>query len=508
MERLDFTEVSSYNPIEAAIHLNRYLTAKQYVAGKRVLDIACGEGYGSRLMKNWGAASVVGVDVSEEALAVANRYFSGEGITFMNHTAEELPFENDSFDVIVSFETIEHLDHPERFLQEIARVVRFDGVVLISCPNDPYYSKNDPQFSNPYHKHAFSFFDFQEMSQRYLGKDAAWYFGFGLSGFSTIPMKDIRLPEGPEGLPQKMTELFDHDYPKATALLRSERYLNYWNACYFLGVWGCDADHMEERAVFYPKEVYAAEESPIWTDIERWNKEYERKQRDAEQEQLYAKEYSDKLERECQEYRAKADACQALVCSLERQRNEADDARKHTEAEKEELVSQVAAAKECAEKLEHKCLEYRAKADACQALVCNLERQRNEADDDRKHTEAEKEELVSQVAAAKECTEKLEQKCLEYQEMLEDWERQLHVLRIEKERTSNLLKLAEEEKRLLWQRIDAYDHNIRNLDCDRWKAWDECTVLREELEGLRNAKAVKLVFLFWRIRDKIFRRKK
>lgn len=452
MERLDFTEASSYNQIEAAIHLNRYLTAKQYVAGKRVLDIACGEGYGSRLMKNWGAASVVGVDVSEEALAVANRYFSGEGIIFMNHTAEELPFENDSFDVIVSFETIEHLDHPERFLQEIARVVRFDGVVLISCPNDPYYSKNDPQFSNPYHKHAFSFFDFQEMSQRYLGKDTAWYFGFGLSGFSTIPMKDIRLPEDPEGLPQEMTELFDYDYPKATAMLRSERYLNYWNACYFLGVWGCDADQMEERAVFYPKEYYTAEESPIWTDIERWNKEYERKQRDAEQEQLYAKEYSDKLERECQEYRAKADACQALVCNLERQRNEADDARKHTEAEKEELVSQV--------------------------------------------------------AAAKECTEKLEQKCLEYQEMLEDWERQLHVLRIEKERTSNLLKLAEEEKRLLWQRIDAYDHNIRNLDCDRWKAWDECTVLREELEGLRNAKAVKLVFLFWRIRDKIFRRKK
>ena len=178
MERLDFTEVSSYNQIEAAIHLNRYLTAKQYVVGKRVLDIACGEGYGSRLMKNWGAASVVGVDVSEEALAVANRFFLCEGVTFMNHSAEELRFENDSFDVVVSFETIEHLDHPERFLQEIARVVKFDGVVLISCPNDPYYSQNDPQFSNPYHKHAFSFFDFKEMSERYLGKDAAWYFGF------------------------------------------------------------------------------------------------------------------------------------------------------------------------------------------------------------------------------------------------------------------------------------------------------------------------------------------
>lgn len=382
MERLDFTEASKYNPIEASIHLNRYLTAKQYVAGKRVLDIACGEGYGSKLMKDWGAASVVGVDVSDEALAVANRYFSGDGITFLNHTAEELPFDNDSFDVVVSFETVEHLDRPEKFIQEIARVVKFDGVVLVSCPNDPYYSKNDPAFSNPFHKHAFNFFDFKEMSERYLGRDASWYFGFGLSGFSTIPMKDIRLPEGKEGLPDNMLSLFDYECGKVTASVPFGNYLNYWNANYYLGIWGYDAAKMEERAVLYPKEFFAEDDSPIWTDIEHWKKEYEKEQREVERRQMLMQAHSDELERKYQENQA----------------------------------------------------------------------------------------------------------------MLEDRQKELHILMIEKERISNLLKLAEEEKRLIWQRIDAQQNQIRELG--------------GELDGLRNSKAVKLVFLFWRIRDKIFRRKK
>lgn len=401
MERLDFTEASKYNPIEASIHLNRYLTAKQYVAGKRVLDIACGEGYGSKLMKDWGAASVVGVDVSDEALAVANRYFSGDGITFLNHTAEELPFDSDSFDVVVSFETIEHLDHPEKFLQEIARVVKFDGVVLVSCPNDPYYSKNDPAFSNPFHKHAFNFFDFKEMSERYLGRDASWYFGFGLSGFSTIPMKDIRLPEGEEALPANMLSMFDYECDKVIAAVPSNRYLNYWNANYYLGIWGCDAAKMEERAVLYAKEFFLAEEdNPIWADIVRWKKEYERKQRDAEQERLREREYTKKLELECSEYQKTMEDHQKQLRELE----------------------------------------------------------------------------------------------TAYQTEISEWNRKLRVLMIEKERTSNLLKIAEEEKRLIWQRIDAQQTQILELG--------------GELDGLRNSKAVKLVFLFWRIRDKIFGKKK
>lgn len=390
MERLDFAEESKYNSVEVSIHLNRYLTAKQYVNGKRVLDIACGEGYGSKLMKTWGADSVVGVDISEEALKVANNQFSGDGVVFLKHTAEELPFENNSFDVVVSFETVEHLDYPEKLLQEIARVVKFNGVVLISCPNDPYYSKNDPAFSNPFHKHAFSFFDFKEMSERYLGKDASWYFGFGLSGFSTIPMKDIRLPEGgDEGLPQKMLSMFEYEYPKVTAVVRAESYLNYWNACYYLGIWGYDAARMEERGVFYPKEFFSGEDSPIWTDIERWKKEYTREQKDAEHERMLANEHS----------------------------------------------------------------------------------------------------------------KELEQKCQEYQAILNELKRKLHVAQIDNERTSNLLKIAEEEKARLWGRIG---HTQWELDNTRAE-YDQIRSEYDDFQSVKTSKCYKLIQLWWRFRNRLKR---
>ena len=80
MERLDFSDESKYSAIEASIHLNRYLSAKKFIKGKKVLDVACGEGYGTYLLKKWGAAKVTGVDISKEALFVARDKFVDKGI--------------------------------------------------------------------------------------------------------------------------------------------------------------------------------------------------------------------------------------------------------------------------------------------------------------------------------------------------------------------------------------------------------------------------------------------
>ena len=65
IERLDISEKNKYSATEASIHLTRYLTAKKFIQGKTVLDIACGEGYGSYLMKKWGAKTVQGVDIDQ-----------------------------------------------------------------------------------------------------------------------------------------------------------------------------------------------------------------------------------------------------------------------------------------------------------------------------------------------------------------------------------------------------------------------------------------------------------
>src|SRR5690242_18456144 len=92
-------------------HVYRYAFACHFVAGKRVLDVACGEGYGAAALQRVGAASVVGVDVSELACShVRSKY----GLDARAGGAEQIPLADNSVDVVVSFETIEHVRNPGR----------------------------------------------------------------------------------------------------------------------------------------------------------------------------------------------------------------------------------------------------------------------------------------------------------------------------------------------------------------------------------------------------------
>ena len=273
MERLDFSDDSKYNAIEASIHLNRYLSAKKFVNGKKVLDAACGEGYGSFLMKRWGASEVIGVDISEDALNVAQKKFAGEGISFINHTVEVLPFEDDSFDVVVSYETVEHLDYPEKFLAELKRVVKNDGMVLVSCPNDPYYYKNET-VSNPYHKRKYTWYDFHELARQYLGDNVAWYFGFATNGYITIPQYECKYPEEDKLDSIKMTEMLNEKYIEFSSYVLPDRYINHWNANYYLGVWGKENNKEVNTVVSFPREIFIEPNDPVFANIEAWNQNY------------------------------------------------------------------------------------------------------------------------------------------------------------------------------------------------------------------------------------------
>jgi SAM-dependent methyltransferase len=135
-------------------HWHRYAFARRFVAGKRVLDAACGEGYGSALLGEV-AASVVGVDIDGPTIAHAlTRYGNAGRVRFIEGSCTELPLPDASIDVVVSFETIEHLrqeDQP-RMVAEFARVLSPGGIVVISSPNKRLYS-DERSYVNEFHLH-------------------------------------------------------------------------------------------------------------------------------------------------------------------------------------------------------------------------------------------------------------------------------------------------------------------------------------------------------------------
>ena len=135
-------------------HWHRYAFARRFAAGKRVLDAACGEGYGTALLGKV-ASDVVGIDIDGPTIAHASaRYGDRARVRFIEGSCTELPLPDTSIDVVVSFETIEHLreaDQP-RMLAEFARVLVAGGLVVISSPNKRYYS-DERNYVNEFHLH-------------------------------------------------------------------------------------------------------------------------------------------------------------------------------------------------------------------------------------------------------------------------------------------------------------------------------------------------------------------
>jgi SAM-dependent methyltransferase len=127
-------------------HIYRYRFACRFVEDKTVLDVACGEGYGAASMLHAGAKHVIGVDASAEACMHASTKYR---IETRVGNAEAIPIADGSFDVVTSFETIEHLPHPDRFLDECVRVLKPGGIIIVSTPNRGIYREGIS--GNPFH---------------------------------------------------------------------------------------------------------------------------------------------------------------------------------------------------------------------------------------------------------------------------------------------------------------------------------------------------------------------
>jgi len=132
-------------------HMHRYHLACRIAKDLDVLDIASGEGYGSALLAAV-ARTVIGVDIDQDAIDHARDTYVHNGLSFLQGQATQIPLPDRAVDLVVSFETIEHLQDHDCMIKEIRRVLKKRGVLMISSPNKSIYSDKSG-YKNPFHKH-------------------------------------------------------------------------------------------------------------------------------------------------------------------------------------------------------------------------------------------------------------------------------------------------------------------------------------------------------------------
>jgi ubiquinone/menaquinone biosynthesis C-methylase UbiE len=147
-------------------HVARYAFARLYAHGKRVLDAGCGTGYGSAELAQ-SAAEVTGVDVAADAVEYATANYPIAGLQFLKASCTAVPFPDEYFDLVVAFEVIEHLTDYRAFLDECARVLTREGLLIVSSPNKRYYAETRAATGpNPFHEHEFEADEFVRELQR------------------------------------------------------------------------------------------------------------------------------------------------------------------------------------------------------------------------------------------------------------------------------------------------------------------------------------------------------
>lgn len=187
-------------------HLARYRWAAQYTQGFRVLDAATGCGYGAALLRESGAREVIGIDRAVEAITWANERYVSPGVAFHQLELSCLTVERlGQFDVIVSFETLEHLLDPHAVVAVFRSLLAPGGQLLCSVPSE-YYRDN----ANPYHLSQFELSSFREMLAGHFPVVALWEQRFLLgsdiapadqSGITPPSLLEHLKPEPQKGVP-------------------------------------------------------------------------------------------------------------------------------------------------------------------------------------------------------------------------------------------------------------------------------------------------------------------
>ena len=133
----------------------------------KVLEIGCGDGYGSNILANSGA-EIVALDVDPQSIEYAKHKYSKNNLTFEVFDGSNIPFKDHSFDLILSFQVIEHVANIEIYCKNICRLIKPDGLILITTPNRTYRLTQDQLPWNPYHLTEYNENTAKEIAKKYF----------------------------------------------------------------------------------------------------------------------------------------------------------------------------------------------------------------------------------------------------------------------------------------------------------------------------------------------------
>jgi FkbM family methyltransferase len=182
-------------------HTHRYFYSLAYASNKTILDIACGEGYGSNLLSEI-AFKVYGVDIDESTITHASNKYKKDNLEFLKGSCTSIPLNNKCIDLVVSYETIEHIKEHDQMLLEIKRVLKDDGMLILSTPEVKSYSHTRSS-NNPFHLLELTREEFHTLLKKHFSK--VYMYGQKLIYASVI-----------EDLENKDSREFNYSYHSST----------------------------------------------------------------------------------------------------------------------------------------------------------------------------------------------------------------------------------------------------------------------------------------------------
>lgn len=245
-------------------HLQRYYFASLFTKNRKVLDIGCGEGYGTYMLAK-SAALVTGLDIDSNLIDHANNKYRAENLTFVNAPAAKPGIAAQDYDVIICFEMIEHIDDQTELIKQVKKLLKPDGLFIISSPNKVFHS-DKADYKNPYHKKELYLDEFTHLLSISF-KHTSFFAQKTVMGARIWPLNwppDIT-QNAYIGKDNSIIEQKQNDASSAVfyIALASDVRIQYKNELYLFDM-HCDLEHIEQQISRLTDKVNALESSTSW----------------------------------------------------------------------------------------------------------------------------------------------------------------------------------------------------------------------------------------------------